>query len=176
VTFNPFFSSYHPAEHAKQGPLRWLPVELTLVNDLPINTQPNRARIWFGSERRFLIYFLDDNTYAREDLHVWTRGRSSAEFLVRTVEAASSLQLTVTAGAEPTAVTVSRGWWSERVALKAEESRVITVPLDEGFPYSGTRVWHVKVATDAGFVPAFVNAASEDNRFLGVRLTPELKN
>ena len=26
----------------------WLPVELTLVNDLPINTQPNRARVWFG--------------------------------------------------------------------------------------------------------------------------------
>jgi hypothetical protein len=176
VTFNPFFSSFNPAEHAKQGPLRWLPVELTLVNDLPINTQPNRARIWFGSERRFQIYFLDDNAYQREDLHVWTRGRSTAEFLVKTVEPASALQLAVTTGIAPTTVTVSRGWWSEQVTLKAEETRVVTVPLDEGFPYRGTRVWHVKVKTDAGFVPAFVSGAAEDNRYLGVRLTPELKN
>ncbi len=48
VTFNPFFASFNPSEQAKQGPLRWLPVELTLVNDLPINTQANRARVWFG--------------------------------------------------------------------------------------------------------------------------------
>jgi hypothetical protein len=176
VTFNPFFSSFNPAEHAKQGPLRWLPVELTLVNDLPINTQPNRARIWFGTERRFQIYFLDDNAYQREDLHVWTRGRSTAEFLVKTVEPASALQLAITTGIEPTTVTVSRGWWSERVSLKAEETRVVTVPLDAGFPYRGTRVWHVAVKTDAGFVPAFVSGAAEDNRYLGVRLTPELKN
>ncbi len=176
VTFNPFFSSFHPAEHAKQGPLRWLPVELTLVNDLPINTQPNRARIWFGAARRFQIYFLDDNAYQREDLHVWTRGRSTAEFLVKTVEPASALELAVTTGIEPTTVTVSRGWWSERLSLKAEETRLVSVPLDSGFPYRGTRVWRVSVKTDSGFVPAFVSGAAEDSRYLGVRLTPELKN
>jgi hypothetical protein len=66
VTFNPFFSSFNPSEQAKQGPLRWLPVELTLVNDLPINTQANRARVWFGEARRFQLYFLDDNAFARE--------------------------------------------------------------------------------------------------------------
>ena len=90
VTFNPFFSSFNPSEHAKQGPLRWLPVELTLVNDLPINTQPNRARVWFGESRRFQIYFLDDNAYAREDLSFWVKGRAKAEFLVKTVEPASA--------------------------------------------------------------------------------------
>jgi hypothetical protein len=176
VTFNPFFSAFNPAEHQKQGPLRMLPVELTLVNDLPINTEVNRARIWFGVQRRFQIYFLDDNAFAREDLSFWTRGRSRAEVLVKTVEAASSLDLTLQAGAIETRVTVTRGWWKERVALKAGESRLVRVPLDAGFPYQGTRVWHVSVEADSGFVPAFVNAASEDNRFLGVRVTPELQN
>ena len=75
--------------------MRLLPVELTLVNDLPINTRPKRARVWFGTQRRFQIYFLDDNAYAREDLHFWTRGRSRAEILVKTVEPASGLELTV---------------------------------------------------------------------------------
>jgi hypothetical protein len=43
VTFNPFFASFNPSEQAKQGPLRWLPVELTLVNDLPINRPTARV-------------------------------------------------------------------------------------------------------------------------------------
>jgi len=60
--------------------------------------------------------------------------------------------------------------------LNAGETRAVTVPLDEGFPYQGTRVWCVSVSSDKGFVPACVNAASEDRRFLGVRVTPELKN
>ena len=50
----------------KHGPLRWLPVELTLVNDLPINTDVERVRVLFGTTPRFQIYFLDDNTYPRE--------------------------------------------------------------------------------------------------------------
>ena len=176
VTFNPFFASFHPSEQAKQGPLRWLPVELTLVNDLPINTQPNRARVWFGEARRFQIYFLDDNAYAREDLTFWVRGRSTAEFLVKTVEPASALDLDVASGEVATAVTVSRGWHSQRVNLAPNATSRISVPLDDGFPYMGTRVWRVSIRSSAGFVPRFVSGASEDTRFLGVRVKPELRH
>ncbi len=176
VTFNPFYASFHPAEHAKQGPLRWLPVELTLVNDLPINTRPERARVWFGTERRFQIYFLDDNAYGREDLHFWTKGQSRAEILVKTVEPASRLELTLTAGPVPARLTAARGWWRDTITLQPGETRVLAVPLDDGFPYNGTRVWTVSLACDSGFVPMFVTAASEDNRFLGVKVTPELRN
>ena len=175
VTFNPFFSSFYPAEPAKQGPLRWLPVELTLVNDLPINTQPNRARIWFGEARRFQIYFLDDNAYAREDLTFWVKGRSTAEFLVKTVEPASALDLDLASGEVATSVTVSRGWRSQRVELAPNATARVSVPLDDGFPYMGTRVWRVSIRSSAGFVPLFISGASADNRFLGVRVKPELR-
>lgn len=176
IVLNPFFASFHPAEHTKQGPLRLLPVELTLVNDLPVNTRPERARVWFGTERRFQIYFLDDNAYAREDLSFWTRGSSTAEILVKTVEPAASLDLAVTAGSEPADVTVSRGWSSQRVTLAPGETRTISIPLDEGFPYQGTRVWHVKVSASSGFVPAFADPGAGDRRYLGVRVTPELRS
>ncbi|MBP1603316.1 MAG: hypothetical protein H6Q09_488, partial [Acidobacteria bacterium] len=175
VTFNPFFSSFNPSEQAKQGPLRWLPVELTLVNDLPINTQANRARVWFGEERRFQIYFLDDNAYAREGLSFWVKGRATAEFLVKTVEPASALDLDLASGGEPTTVTVSRGWRSQRVVLAADSTARVSVPLDDGFPYMGTRVWRVSIGSSAGFVPLFVSETSEDNRYLGVRVQPELR-
>ncbi len=175
LTFNPFFSSFNPSEQAKQGPLRWLPVELTLVNDLPINTQPNRARVWFGEARRFQIYFLDDNAYGREDLTFWVKGRSTAEFLVKTVEPASALDLDLASGEVATTVTVSRGWRSQRVELGPNATARIGVPLDDGFPYNGTRVWRVSIRSSAGFVPMFISGASEDNRYLGVRVKPELR-
>jgi hypothetical protein len=175
VTFNPFFSSFHPAEQAKQGPLRWLPVELTLVNDLPINTQPNRARIWFGEARRFQVYFLDDNAYGREDLTFWVKGRSTAEFLIKTVEPASALDLDLASGEVATTVAVSRGCRRQQVHLAPHATARISVPLDDGFPYVGTRVWRVSIRSSAGFVPLFISGASEDNRYLGVRVKPELR-
>jgi hypothetical protein len=175
VTFNPFFSSFNPSEQAKQGPLRWLPVELTLVNDLPINTQANRARVWFGQQPRFQIYFLDDNGYAREDLSFWVRGRSTADVLVKTVEAASALDLDLASGDVPTTVTVRRGWRSQRVEMAAHATTRVSVPLDDGFPYMGTRVWNISIQSSAGFVPFFVTPGSQDTRFLGVRVTPELR-
>ena len=67
LVLNPFFASFYPGSYAKHGPLRWLPVELTLVYDWPINTDASRVR---GLVRRpsrrhghpgFQIYFLDDN-------------------------------------------------------------------------------------------------------------------
>lgn len=175
VTFNPFFSSFNPSEQAKQGPLRWLPVELTLVNDLPINTQPDRARIWFGESRRFQIYFLDDNAYPREEATFWVKGRSTAEFLVKTVEPASALELDLASGEAATSITVARGWHSQRIDLARNATARLSVPLDDGFPYRGTRVWRVSIRSSAGFVPMFVSGASSDNRFLGVRVKPELR-
>ena len=175
VTFNPFYASFNPAEQAKQGPLRWLPVELTLVNDLPINTQPNRARVWFGEGRRFQIYFLDDNAYPREELTFWVKGGSAAEFLVKTVEPASALDLDLAGGDVATSVTVSRGWHRQRVDLAPNAVARVSVPLDEGFPYNGTRVWRVSIRSSSGFVPMFISGASSDNRFLGVRVKPELR-
>ncbi|HOQ62154.1 MAG TPA: hypothetical protein PKZ08_16115, partial [Vicinamibacterales bacterium] len=154
---------------------RWLPVELTLVNDLPINTQANRVRIWFGEARRFQIYFLDDNTYGREGLSFWVRGRARTEMLVKTVEPASALDLDLAAGDAATSVTVTRGRLSRRVDLAPGASARVSLPLDEGFPYSGTRVWRVSIRSSGGFVPHFLTPGSEDKRFLGVRVTPELR-
>ena len=39
MVLNPFVASFHPDDNAKSGPLRLLPVELTLVNDLPVNNE-----------------------------------------------------------------------------------------------------------------------------------------
>ena len=48
LVLNPFYASFYPGRYAQHGPLRWLPVELTLVYDWPINTDSSRVRVWFG--------------------------------------------------------------------------------------------------------------------------------
>ncbi len=173
ITLNPFFSSFYPAEHAKRGLLRMLPVERSLVNDLPINTNISRVRVLFGERQRFQLYFLDDNAYPREENSFWVKGESTAEFLVKTADPASRFVVTLSAGARPNRVKVEAGGESRYLDIEAGSINQVTLPLDAGFPYQGTRVWVASIESESGFVPMFTEGGT-DNRFLGVRVTPEL--
>ena len=174
ITLNPFYSSFFPYEHAKAGPLRWLPVELTLVNDLPINTNTARVRVLFGPpELRFQIYFLDDNAFPRDADSFWIRGRSRADMLFKTPEAVSRLKLTVANGPFPTRVTVKADGAHVTTSMAAGETSFLQLPLGAGFPYQGTRVWQVSISADSGHIPLF-DVGGEDVRYLGVKVTPEL--
>jgi hypothetical protein len=173
ITLNPFYSSFRPQEHAKSGPLRWLPVELTLVNDLPINVRVDRVRQLFGPGPRFQIYFLDDNAYPRDGDSFWIRGRSRADLLFKTPEPVRLLKLTIDNGPLPTTVVVTVDGRFMDVALSPAESTVVQVPLGPGFPYQGTKVWTVSIAADTGHVPLF-DVGGEDARYLGVKVSPVL--
>jgi hypothetical protein len=174
ITLNPFYSSFYPAEAAKHGPLRLLPVELTMVNDLPVNTNLARVRVLFGVKRRFQIYFLDDNAYAPEENSFWVRGGSTAEFLIKTDRPADRLTLRLATGPVANRVTVRIA--GERRVIEIPDGRIeeIAIPLDGGFPYQGARVWHVSVISATSFVPMFTTGGP-DSRFLGIRVTPELE-
>ena len=174
IVLNPFYSSFYPAEHAKAGPLRWLPVEMTLINDLPINTRLDRVRVPFGPQHaRFQIYFLDDNAFGRENDSFWVRGDSRADLLVKTADAATKLRLTCASGASPVGVSVHAASESTGVTLEPGQVSVVELQLPRGFPYQGTRAWYVTIRVRGGFVPLFATGA-EDVRYLGVMVKPEL--
>ena len=191
MVLNPFVTSFRPADHAKHGPLRWLPVERTLVNDLPINTEgPTKVLVWFGDnpgmkDPGFQVYFLDDNAFREANKSFWVKGESRAEFLIKWAEddpATASwksrplkqLLLTLTAGPIETDVTASVSGREQRVTLQPDESQQIVFNLDEGFWYQARAyVWVVSVSSSHGFVPIF-NGATGDTRFLGVRVKPVL--
>jgi hypothetical protein len=173
ITLNPFVYSFHPQEHAKSGPLRWLPIERTLVNDLPINVRTDRVRQLFGQGPRFQIYFLDDNAYPRDGDSFWIRGTSRADLLFKTPEPVRQLRLNVENGPRRSTVTVTVDGREVESALQPSESTVVQLPLGPGSPYQGTRVWVVTIATDSGHVPLF-DVGGEDARYLGVKVTPVL--
>ncbi len=179
LVFNPFVASFRPGDNAKHGPLRLLPPELTLVNDLPVNTDTSRVRIWFGDnpdlhDPGFQIYFLDDNAYGREvDKSFWVKGESRAEFLIKTDRPMKRAVLTFTAGPLATDVKVSIAGRTQAVHVPAEESQQITFALPPGFWYQARAfVWVVSISSSTGFTPVFYGA--DDSRYLGVRVRPTL--
>ena len=183
MVLNPFVASFHPADNAKSGPLRMFPVELTLVNDLPVNTEPEHARLWFGDTGQgdpgFLVYFLDNNAFDREpDKSFWTRGRSRSEFIIKTDKPIRRATFTLTAGPVATDARVTIRGRGQDVHLAAGESHDLVFTMPPGLPYEKevqALVWNASVSCNTGFTPIFFDPASSDSRYLGVRVKPVLE-
>jgi hypothetical protein len=183
MVLNPFVASFHPADNAKSGPLRLLPVELTLVNDLPVNNEPEHARLWFGDtgagDPGFLVYFLDDNAYDREaDKSFWTRGDARAEFIIKTDKPMRRATFTLTAGPVATDVRVTIDRRSQSVHLEPGDARDVVFAMPPGLPYEKevqALAWTASVSSSSGFTPIFFDPNSSDSRYLGVRVKPVLE-
>ncbi len=180
LVFNPFMASIRPGEYARSGPLRLLPVELTNINDLPINTDAARVRVWFGDnpgqgDPGFQIYFLDDKAYDREaDKSVWVKGESRTEFLIKTDRPMRRLMLTLSAGPVATTARATVAGRTQEVTLGPGEFQLLRFQLDEGFPYQARSfVWPILISSSSGFTPIFYGSA-HDTRYLGVRAKPVL--
>jgi hypothetical protein len=182
LILTPFATSLRPGDHSKSGPYRWLPVELTSVNTLPLTTDASRIRIWYGDsgagDPGFQIYYLDDNAYLQEAdrQSFWIRGESTAQILLKTDQPYTQLRLTLTAGAAATTAGVRLNGRKTEVNLAPGSSATLQLPLGPGFPYKDQRVtpawvWVVELSSSAGFAPA-ITEGSADRRFLGLRVTP----
>jgi hypothetical protein len=183
MVLNPFVASFHSEDNAKSGPLRLFPVELTLVNDLPVNNEEDHRHLWFGDigkgDPGFLVYFLDDNAYNREpDKSFWTRGGGRAEFIIKTDKPIRRATFTLTAGPLATDVQLTVGRRSEAVHLEPGETRDVAFSMPPGLPYEKevqALAWTASVFSSSGFTPIFFDANSTDSRYLGVRVQPWLE-
>jgi hypothetical protein len=191
ILLNPFYSSFHPGEHAKAGPLRWLPIELTLLNDLPMAADPDRMKRPLGGSPPVLAYFADDNAFNPEGDAFWVRGKSRADVILRAPvvpigegrfvsKAIVKLTVEVENGADPATVTVSTGAETRTLQMKSAEKARVVLAVTSGLPYTRDEnptsyLYPVSIRAGAGFVPFLEVPGSSDSRFLGarVRLVPE---
>jgi hypothetical protein len=190
---NPFTASFHPAEHVKSGPYRWLPAEMTLLNDLPMNVTPHKVKQPLGGVPPVTAYFLDDNAYPREGDAFWVRGRSRAEFMLRAPVVTEvmpagdvqrslrirQLEVILETGDESNRVTVNTGRGAQTVDIPAHDARTLMLPMPDGVPYHldpqnpMNYVYAMSIESDSGFIPMFWSGGG-DARYLGVyvRLVP----
>jgi hypothetical protein len=181
---NPFTASFKPAQIAQAGPFRLLPVELTLLNDLPVFTEgAERARVEFGgvgaADPKFLVSFLDGNAYGREaDRTFWTRGDSHADLVFKVGGPMTRAEFTVTSGPVPIDVRISVDGHSTMVHVPAGETTRTSVPMRGGLLYekevADVRLHNVRIDTKGGFTPIFFDEKSSDSRYLGGRIMPVL--
>lgn len=192
---NPFYASFNPAEPAKSGPLRLLPIELTLLNDLPVSGMIERARRPLAGDPPVSAYFPDEGAYNPEGEVFWVRGGHRADVILRAPAPAAEGQLPtplqidrltveITNGAVPNRVRVAGAWLSgHTLDLQPGEAQTIEIRPGGGVPfkpsvYPTNYVYTVSVSTTAGSSP-FLDApgATGDSRFLGamVRLVPHYR-
>ncbi|HYT76313.1 MAG TPA: hypothetical protein VEL79_16270, partial [Vicinamibacterales bacterium] len=134
IVLNPFLASFKPNDNAKSGPLRLLPVELTLLNDLPVWTDTDRARLWFGDlgqgDPGFLVSLLDDNVYGREkDKSFWTRGDSRAELVFKADKPVRRAIFNLTAGPVPVDVTIKVSGRRQEIHLDAGATQQVALAM-----------------------------------------------
>jgi len=194
IVSNPFFAVRNPSEHSKAGVYRWLPTELTMVNDLPVNVTPSRRRQPLGGDPPMLAYFIDDNAYAREGDAFWVKGESTTDVLLRApielearvagVRPPRSLHIDkvtvmLETGPRPNRVTIDTGTEERVIEMTASSQQTFEIEMSHGVPYKyhpdfpTNYVYMLRISSSSGFVPMFENGA-QDSRFLGVmvRLIP----
>ena len=71
ILMNPFVAAKRPYLNTERGLLRVLPVELTMVDDLPAALIRSRHRIPYHSEPELLLTLLDGNVDRSGPLELW---------------------------------------------------------------------------------------------------------
>lgn len=197
ILLNPFYASTHPGEHAKSGPLRMLPIELTLINDLPVAQNADRMKRPLGGNPPVLAYFPDDNAYNPEGEWFWVKGKSNAEIVLRAPVAnigpnrwlsklITGLNVEIRNGGVPNRVTISTDGGSQTLDMTPGELERVTLAVGTGVPYRRdvqptSYVYTMSVRTADGFVPFLdipcekPGTCSSDSRYLGamIHVIPE---
>ena len=164
ILVNPFLSAARPYLSVESGMLRALPVELTMVRDLPINLDAPRARVPFG-EPQVLLYYLDHNAYHPEPPGVWILAQRRTDIIVRSGPPIVDATLTLRSPVANT-VSVSMGGRTHVVQLEPNVARDVTLTPDGVY---SRRSWAyvLSLETEEGFVPRLVDLESGDGRYLG---------
>jgi len=186
---NPFYCSFYPAELPTRWPFRLLPVELTLIDDLPISVTGSRVKVPLGGQPPLLGYFLDYNAFLAPGGTFWVRGESTTQFVVRVPARERSdgqweamrlrwLRIELHTGDVDNEIEVRVGASRRVVKAAAHATAVVVLDPGPGFPFRRmpgrpTNELHlVTLASRTGFVPLF-SSGGTDHRFLGVEVRIE---
>jgi hypothetical protein len=174
ILTNPIPHSHYPATHAKKFPFTVLPVELTLVNNFPTNTNPNARRQPVGQKYSWL-HFLDDNFIPRQKASVleqrgfWTRGDHTAEMILKTWYPIKKLTVHLLNNPRMrNIITVKVGREKKTITLGKKQRGSLEFAALKPFRMKATHLYKLKIKASKGSIPYFEDEQSQEKRFLGV--------
>ncbi len=170
ILVTPFESANFTWLISERGPLRRLPVELTMPNDLPVMlAQPQRGRVRYGNEPFMFLYFLDQNAWPPEPEGMWVSGAGRADIIVRTVDPIGRLRVEAESPIA-TVLTVSIGAAEVRAVLQPRKPVTFEVPAGGGVHGRDGHAYLLSAQSSEGFVPHVFDRLSPDYRNLGAQL------
>ena len=179
IVLSPVTASLRPAAHTTRLPYTLFPVELTILHNLPFNTNPRARRQTLTRPARFHAYFLDDNTYLSEpDVGgFWVKGGRDAEVVLRTAAPAERIRLNIRNRARANRVVVRYG--SQVIERRIEPRAAIEIVLEAGeaqeYIEGPSWLYRLSVWSEQGTLPAFDTEGSGDIRNLGVLIRPSVE-
>jgi hypothetical protein len=170
------FHSHYPSTHAKKFPFKSLPVEMTLVNNLPTNTTTWAFRQEVGIPPHIgWLHFLDDNFHRRqkesqvERRGFWTRGPYTTETILKTYYPVKRLDFHLLNNPRMrNEITVQVGGEKKRMTLGTKQRGTLSFSPLKAFKIKALHLYRIKISASKGSTPYLENEASDEKRFLGV--------
>jgi hypothetical protein len=158
ILASPLAHSMRPGRHATAGFYRFLPPELTMLNDLSVFTEPWRKKRPFGftgdphggrpaDADAYFLYFMDDGTHGKESLGdregFRLRGGARAEIVLRAFDilAVKRVLLRMEAASSGDEIEARLGSSTAVASLAPGQAAEISLEAGEGFRYYDTYLY-----------------------------------
>lgn len=171
---HPYDATARPWLAVERNPINRLPIELTLVNELPCRLNALRCPILFVASPTVQFYYMDGRTSSAEPLGPgmpvdgnWIAGAASTDILVKTDLPPSRVRIEFRSEIDNDV----RGSFADRPFsshVLAGARSAVTLFNPTPFRYHQNSVYILHLETTRGFVPAERDPASHDTRTLGV--------
>ncbi len=176
ILVSPFFHSHYPGTHAKKIPFKALPLEMTLVNNFPTNTNPYAFRQEVGTPpNKGWLHFLDDNFHRRmeasevEQRGFWTLGPYTTEMILKTYYPVKRLDFHLLNNPRMrNEITIQVGRQKKKITLGTKQRGTLSFSPVKAFNIKSLYLFKIKIGTSKGSIPYFETETSRERRFLGV--------
>jgi len=180
ILISPLQHSNYPATHAKKFPFKLLPIEMTLVNNFPTNTNPYAHRQSVGIENTFL-YFLNDKFLPRtgaskEKKGFYTRGAKKSEMVLKTFYPIKKVTFHLTNNPRYTnKITVWFAGESKSITLSKLQKGTLTFIPKHAFKMNKwIHLYKLSIKAQKGSIPFLESEESNERRYLGVYFELEI--
>ena len=168
---NPFRGSSFPTTHLKRFPFKALPVEMTLVNEWPTNTNPWGFRIPIGTPPdEGYLHFLDDNFHKRlEPTGNWTYWDRECEMVLKTGRPLKEIVVRLLNNPRrANEIRVKVEGRTQRITLGPKQWGTLRFPVGDGFRMKTTYLYRIKIKAAKGSIPHYEDKDNQERRILGV--------